>query len=161
MIMQFKRQIFSYHDSNAEVGISHPRLQALFDLWNDKRGSRQAPPRSDFSHEELRPWFGHLMLLDCLGDSEYRYRLYGTELVRMFGFDLTGKTVRASTSRIGDKPLAEYEKVMRIGAPVYTSRISPSAREYLQVDKLALPLMEGGIVTRILGAIYLSDSESE
>lgn len=159
MIMQFKRQILSYHDHGGDVAISHPRLRALLDLWDAKRGSRQAPPRGDFSHEELQPWFGHLMLLDCLDGNEYRYRLYGTALARLFGFDLTGRMVGAMADRIGAKPQDEYAKVVRIGAPVYASRISPSAREYLQVDKLALPLMEGGRVTRILGAIYLSDSD--
>jgi hypothetical protein len=161
MIMHFNRQVLTYHDAETEVAISHPRLRALYDLWNTKRGSRQAPPRSDFSHEDLLPWFGHLMLLDCLNGSDCRYRLYGTALVGLFGFDLTGQTVRAAADRIGDKPMDEYSKVMRIGAPVYTSRISPSAREYLQVDKLALPLMEGGVVTKILGAIYLSDPANE
>jgi len=159
MMMQFKRQSLSYHDDSHDVAISHPKLRALFDLWEAKRGSRQAPPRSDFSHEDLLPWFGHLMMLDCLDTNEYRYRLYGTALTQIFGFDLTNRMVSASADRIGEKPLDEYAKVVRIGAPVYASRISPSAREYLQVDKLALPLMEGGRVTKILGAIYLSDSE--
>ncbi|MFN3399161.1 MAG: PAS domain-containing protein [Ferrovibrio sp.] len=159
MMLQFKRQILSYHDDSHDVAISHPKLRALFDLWDARRGSRQAPPRSDFSHEDLLPWFGHLMLLDCLDTNEYRYRLYGTKLTQLFGFDLTGHMVSASADRIGDKPLDEYARVVRIGAPVYVSRISPSAREYLKVDKLALPLMEGGRVTKILGAIYLSDSE--
>jgi hypothetical protein len=159
MMLQFKHQSLSYHDDSHDVAISHPALRSLFDLWDVKRGSRQAPPRSDFSHEDLLPWFGHLMLLDCLDNNEYRYRLYGTTLTELFGFDLTGKMVGASVDRIGTKPQDEYARVVRIGAPVYVSRSSPSAREYLQVDKLALPLMEGGRVTRILGAIYLSEGE--
>jgi hypothetical protein len=157
MFMQFKRRVFTYHDDMTDVVIAHPQLRSLHDLWNAKRGSRQAPPRSDFSFEDLRPWFGHLILLDCLDNHEYRYRLYGTSLVGIFGFDLTGKNVSDAAGQIGDKPLDEYRQVARIGAPVYASRISPSAREYLKVDKLALPLMEGGAVTKILGAIYLSD----
>lgn len=158
MIMQLQRRVFTYHDDMTDVVISNPKLRALYDLWNAKRGSRQAPPRSDFSLEELRPWFGHLMLLDCLENHEYRYRLYGTALVGIFGFDLTGKTAGGATGQIGDKPLDEYRQVVRIGAPVYATRISPSAREYLQVDKLALPLIEGGTVTKILGAIYRSET---
>lgn len=159
MMMQFKRQTISFHDDNRDVAVSHPKLRGLLDLWEATRGSRQAPPRSDFSHEDLQPWFGHLMLLDCLQGNDYRYRLYGTALTRLFGFDLTGQLVSTSADRIGDQPLEEYARVVRIGAPVYASRISPSAREYLQVDKLALPLMEGGRVTKILGAIYLSESD--
>lgn len=158
MIMQLHRRVFTYHDDMSEVVISNPKLRSLYDLWAAKRGSRQAPPRSDFSLEDLRPWFGHLMLLDCMPNHEYRYRLYGTALVGIFGFDLTNKMVGGATGQIGDKPLDEYRQVVRIGAPVYATRVSPSAREYLQVDKLALPLMEGGEVTKILGAIYLSEA---
>lgn len=157
-MMQSRRQDLSYPAGNQAAAITHPRLRALYDLWNAKRGDRQAPPRSDFSHDDLLPWFGHLLLLDCLEGGEFRYRLYGTGLVTLFGFDLTGRTVGASLDRIGDKPLDEYVTVMRTGAPVYASRSSPSARDYLKVDKLALPLMDGDRITKILGAIYLSDS---
>lgn len=157
MMMQLKQRVFTYEDDSGAAAIAHPKLRSLYELWNAKRGTRQAPPRSDFSPEELRPWFGHLMMIDCLPEDEFRYRLYGTELVRLFGFDLTNQLVGDAMVFIGDKPLREYRQVCRIGAPVHASRISPSAREFLQVDKLALPLMEGGEVTRILGAIYPSE----
>lgn len=156
-MMQFKRQSLPDHDDSQDVAVFHPRLRALFELWDARRGSRQAPARSDFSHDDLLPWFGHLMLLDCIDSGEFRYRLYGSQLAQLFGFDLTARLVGASVDRIGDMPQDEYARVARIGVPVYSSRISPSAREYLQVDKLALPLMEGGRITKILGAIYLSD----
>lgn len=156
MIMQLTRRQFDFgYEGDASV-ITHPRLRALYDLWQDKRGSRQAPSRRDFAVEELKPWFGHLMVLDCLEDDSFRYRLYGTELARMFGFDLTGHTVDSVADRIGPRPDAEYRQVRRIGAPLHVSRSSPSAKDYLLVDKLALPLMEAGEVTKILAAIYPS-----
>lgn len=157
MIMQLKHRVFSYEEAAGGDAITHPALRSLYELWDHQRGTRQAPPRTDFPPELLRPWLGHLVVLDCLDDGDFRYRLYGSHLVELFGFDLTGKTVSSTEDLIGDKPLKEYRQVCRIGAPVHASRISPSAREYLQVDKLALPLMEGGVVTKILGALYLSD----
>jgi hypothetical protein len=159
MIMQLKHRAFSYEEVGGTAAIAHPKLAALYDLWNLKRDTRQAPPRSDFSVDDLRPWLGHLMVLDVLPDGDFRYRLYGTALVSMFGFDLTGRLVSECDAFIGDKPLLEYRQVCRIGAPVHAARISPSAREHLRVDKLALPLMEGGVVTKILGALYLSDED--
>jgi len=160
MIVQLKHRIFTYEDESGAAAVDHPKLRTLYELWNQRRGTRQAPPRSDFTLEDLRPWFGHLMIIDCLPDNDFRYRLYGTELVRMFGFDLTNRSVGDSVIYIGDKPLREYQQVCRIGAPVHASRDSPSAREHLRVDKLALPLMEGGEVTKILGALYLSEPEA-
>lgn len=156
MIMQLTRKQFDFGYEGDATVIAHPRLRTLYDLWQDRRGSRQAPSRRDFAVEDLKPWFGHLMVLDCLADDSFCYRLYGTELVRMFGFDLTGRAVDAVADRIGALPDAEYRQVRRIGAPLHVSRSSPSAMEYLLVDKLALPLMEAGEVTKILAAIYPS-----
>lgn len=142
----------------AEALIAHPLLRRLYRLWLQKRGMRPAPSRSDFSIEELRPWLGHLMILDCLDNEDFRYRLYGTDLVGIFGFDLTNALVSTVAGKIGDKPIAEYRQVRASGLPSYVARGSPSSRDYLAMDKLALPLMQGGVVTKILSAIYLSET---
>lgn len=77
----------------------------------------------------------------------------------IFGFDLTNRLVSAVAGKIGEKPIAEYRQVRMTGMPCYIARGSPSARDYLAMDKLALPLMDQGIVTKILAAIYLSGRE--
>ena len=141
--------------------ICNPALASLYDLWSCKRGDRVAPARADFDLADLRPWFGHLMLLDVTEDGrDMRFRLYGTALVGIFGFDLTGRMVSDATPLIGERPLQEYRDVAARICPSYVSRMSPSLREYLAVDKLALPLVENGRVNKILGAIYLSPRES-
>lgn len=137
--------------------IARPNLQALYRLWSERRAGRPAPSRDDFSVEDLRPWLGHLLLLDRIDGDDFRYRLYGSSLVEIFGFDLTGRTVTAAAPLIGVSPLAEYRSVIAAGRPFHVSRASPSAREHLLMDKLALPLMDSGRITKILGAIYLSE----
>lgn len=143
--------------------IGNPALAALYDLWARKRGGRPAPARTDFDIADLRPWFGHVMLLDVVdGGHDLRFRLYGTGLVAMFGFDLTGRLVSQTSDLIGERPLQEYREVIHSIAPSYVSRMSPSRREYLAVDKLALPLIDAdGRVNKILGSIYLSPVESK
>ena len=142
----------------AESSIAHPLLRRLYRLWLQKCDARPAPSRSDFSIEELRPWLGHLMVLDCLENGDFRYRLYSTDLVGIFGFDLTNRLVSAAAVKIGDKPFAEYRQVRASGLPSYVARGTPSSRDYLAMDKLALPLMENGVVVKILAAIYLSEA---
>lgn len=153
-----ERRFLLPEDGDAGSRIAHPSLRQLYFLWRDKCAGRRAPLRADFTVEELRPWLGHLLILDCVEEDDFRYRLYGTDLVGIFGFDLTGMLVSAATSRIGEKPLIEYQQVRALAAPSYVARSSPSARDYLTMDKLALPLMEGGTVNKIIGAIYLSES---
>ncbi|MCW0232637.1 MAG: PAS domain-containing protein [Ferrovibrio sp.] len=130
-------------------------LRELYELWAAKRHGRLAPSRSDFSVFELKPWLGHLLILDNLHSREdIRFRLYGSNLTEIFGFDLTYKTVIDSVILIGDRPLVEYDEVSRLQRPVYVSRFSPSIRNHIQVDKLALPLMSGSKVDQILAGIY-------
>jgi len=139
---------------------SHPSLVGLYDFWRSLCGGRVAPARADFDVADLRPWLGNLMILDIEPDGDFRYRLYGTGLVHIFGFDLSRRQVSETSHLIGDKPLAEYRQVRDYCQPVYAARFSPSAREYLAVDKLALPLVEAGAVNKILGAIYPSQDRS-
>ncbi|HEX6959608.1 MAG TPA: PAS domain-containing protein [Ferrovibrio sp.] len=156
MMMQLKRRILNLGGVDSTVP-AHPQLEALRRLWMEKRGDRPAPGRADFTIEDLRPWFGHLMILDCLPGGDFRYRLYGSDLAMQFGFDLTGRDVSEASRMIGEKPLEEYREVLFSGKPLYVSRSSPSSHKHLCVDKLALPLADGSAITKILGAIYLSE----
>lgn len=153
------QQIRSADAAAMAEAIANPLLRALYRLWDGRRGSQPAPSRADFAVEDLRPWLGHLVILDCLEDDDFRFRLYGTALVDIFGFDLTNTLVSAAADRIGAKPMAEYRQVRATGLPCYIARGSPSSRDYLAMDKLALPLMDRGAVTKILAAIYLSGRE--
>lgn len=167
MIMQLKQRLrrsgtaLVLADDADAAKIQHPQLQSLYLLWRRKCAGRPAPARADFAVEEWRPWLGHLMLLDCIEGEDFRYRLYGTELAQLFGYDLSGLRVSELEALIGGKPIVEYRQVRRDGLPTYVSRASPSSRNFLAVDKLTLPLMEDGAVSKILAAIYLSDDKKK
>jgi hypothetical protein len=164
--MNFHVHLFPRHRRQAESlpaepsEIGNPWLQQLHDLWDAKRGDRVAPARSDFAIAEFKPWLGHLLILDNIGmRDDIRFRLYGSKLVELFGFDLTYKTVMESMLLIGDQPLIEYDTVSRAKRPVYVSRFTPTARRHIQVDKLALPLISDNRVDQILAAIYPSQPD--
>jgi hypothetical protein len=136
----------------------HPQLAALYGLWRTKVGGRRMPARADFDATELAPWFGHLLLVETIGDGEdFRFRLHGTMLGEMFGFDLTGKTVREAVPFIGEKARDEYLQVCASGEPLLVQRGQPFAKQFMLLDKLALPLSDDGRrVDRIMAAIYAS-----
>jgi len=137
----------------------HERIATLLSLWNSKRAGREMPARADFAMGDLLPWLGHLMLLDVIdGGADFRFVLYGTQLVEIFGFDLTGLTVREALPRIGPEPLKEYLRVCATRAPDYVARRSPAEKEYVTMTKIALPLSsDGRTIDKILGAIYRID----
>ena len=80
------------------------KLASLRALWDAKRQERAMPSRDDFGIHELKPWLGHLALVDVAG--ERTFRLCGTNLSARFGGDMTGKRVRGHRSPAigGDGP---------------------------------------------------------
>jgi len=49
------------------------------------------PSRGDFRPEELQPFLGYVMLVDVEpAPLRFRFRLIGTEVVRSYGFEVTG-----------------------------------------------------------------------
>lgn len=141
----------------------HPQLRALWRYCDELRAGRPALAVEDITPFVLRPWLGSIVLADRIEGDDFRYRLYGSNLVEAFGFDLTGRRVSACEPQIGPLPLEEYRRVATTFRAEATVRGSPAAREWLLMDKLALPLVaaEGGPVTRILAAIYTSEAEGQ
>lgn len=140
----------------------HPRLRDLWRFWNALRGNRATPRTDEVNALVLKPWLGNVLLVDVIdGGRDFRYRLYGTIVAAHFGFDLTGRLVSECTDLIGPMPLQEYRRAAETGRPDAVARISPAARDHLQMDKLALPLAtdDGGSIVRILAGLYASQSE--
>lgn len=61
--------------------------------WDTKRQGYSLPAWRDFEFEELEPWWGWLTVEDIIPSDTYdaRYRLFGSNVVDLFGYDLTGK----------------------------------------------------------------------
>lgn len=71
-----------------------PRLKGLLRYWDEKRGSRRFPARSDIDPLDLKSVLGNIVMVDVVqqedGSPRFRYRLFGTEFVFYHGADLTG-----------------------------------------------------------------------
>jgi hypothetical protein len=74
--------------------LESPEFRFLLDMWNRKRGKRQAPGRADFDPLEMRPILSRLILIDVVRDPpDFRYRLAGTDTFFIHGEELTGRSV--------------------------------------------------------------------
>jgi hypothetical protein len=137
----------------------HPKLASLLDLWNRKRGSRTMPARRDIDTVELREWLGNLILVDVVADNDeaYRYRVYGTKLADLFGYELTGKVVSHFASMRQPLVVGDYDRVRRDKTPVYFDRRGVARGDPVRIQTLALPLSATGAeVEMILAAVYVS-----
>ena len=136
----------------------HPKLSRLLDLWIRKRGNRSMPARRDIDTIELREWLGNLILVDVPKDNGgvYRYRVYGTKLVDLFGYELTGKSVSHFASMRQPLIAGDYDRVRRDKVPVYFDRQGVAHGQSVRIQTLALPLSTGAEVEMILAAVYTS-----
>jgi hypothetical protein len=70
-----------------------PLLSAVYDFCAERRGARPMPARADIDPVDLpRFVLPHLALLEVFdAGARYRWRLTGTEVVKRFGCDATGR----------------------------------------------------------------------
>lgn len=150
--------------------LSEPRLAELYAYWDGKRAGRVMPTRADIDPLEMRPWLGHLLLIEIGADRRFVYRLYGTAFVESFGIDMTGKSVDDLPAEQQERLRADYEAVCASRQPrvrLYTGlfesdAIGSAVRQEAQVitwERLVLPLCDGtdSVAMLLVGAYPLSD----
>jgi len=130
------------------------QLPFVLQYWQSLRDAdgHVAPERIDpFA---LKPALGYILLLDVLEDGlDYRYRLYGSEIARVSGFDMTGKR----TSEMVTGPLAStfyiatYRAMLKRREPLFTWHEMPMQITINNWDRIVLPLTDtDGRVSRII-----------
>jgi hypothetical protein len=148
--------------SDRAEDLGDPTLRMLYRYWDERRGTRRWPSRSDIDPLDLKPLLGRLVLLETVRDGDapprFRYRLFGTAFVDWFGFDMTGRM-------IDDWPAPEYRAVMNAsyrdlvatGRPVRRLRRFIKDERILRYEAVMLPLGDAAQVTMILVAQVFID----
>jgi len=143
--------------------IEHPTLAAVFDYWNEKRGTRTMPARADISPPELKEHLGWIILLDVLPDfADFRYRLIGTKVARYFRAEATGLTVSEAFSPYGEGAvkgiLAIHRKTARDRVPVVAHGESAWLAEgYDNFATIYLPLSDDGTTCNMILSAFVFD----
>ena len=137
-----------------ESSIANQKLSTLRDLWDRKRGERSMPRRADFTVADLRPWLGHLALID-VNASDQVFRLCGINLFARFGGDVTGQRVgdlrHSGTGSFRDC----IAQVVRTNCPGNACHTQIINGEETTFDELALPLSGEGVkMSMVLFASY-------
>lgn len=140
---------------------------ALFEYWNEKRGERPMPDRSDISPSEfvrLLPWIG---IIEVIGDgSDFRFRLFGSGLAEWVGRDRsdelfsemepvpgsgqTAEAVRKRWTDVASLALAAAKPIF-VKAPILGTAI-----ERRTLHGIVLPLTSGGTkIAQLLGGGFI------
>lgn len=131
-----------------ELEIGHEALRSLYAYWNDRRGARAMPARSDLDPVDIPALLRHLILLDVTYDPlRFRVRLYGTEVIELRGRDLTGRYLyEDSPTAIGEQTRPWNVEAVETRRPHYVTGpfTDISDGRAGTFYRLSLPLSEDG-----------------
>ncbi len=131
-----------------------PPLRFLLEHWTRLTHGIGLALARTINPFELEPALGYIMLLEPIeGGRDFRYRLYGSRLAELSGFDMTRR-------RLSDHPVsayaaefgvAVYRAAMRQRRPLYSTRNPVGAKFARRWHRLVLPYADpSGAVTRLL-----------
>ncbi len=127
--------------------INDPLLRRLYDYWLAKKQDRIAPTRGDIDPGELRELLPHLFLVEAVGSPpRYRYRLVGTEVVKEFGEEITGKFLdQVDFDHVAGRVLSEYDQSAAGRQPIMSRwNYSKAGGRHVIYERLILPLSSDG-----------------
>ncbi len=131
-----------------EAAIADARLRALVGYWREKRGDRAMPARADLDPIEIPTLLPIVGLIDVLdGGARFRYRLMGTEMVGVAGYDPTGRFLDEALPDSGyaDYLIGLFREVTRERRPLYgESDFHGQGRIEHRVRRLLMPLSRDG-----------------
>jgi hypothetical protein len=134
----------------------HPSTRALFDYWNERRGSRLVPERADIEPGDIRRVLADTFILARDAGQNCRFRIAGTRVCALFGHDLKGVNflnlwAAPSRNHIGTLLMIVAEESIGVLASVGAISAAEAGRN---LELLLLPLRHHGRAdTRILGAL--------
>jgi PAS domain S-box-containing protein len=124
---------------------SHPDLDAVRALWMETRGNRALPRRAEFDLITMLRWAPHLSVVTVMPRGRLQYRLFGTDLARVYGQDLTGHFLDELTPKdLWSVVTAHYQEVVRTRQPLFAPISICNGRWYCEVSRLLLPVAGEG-----------------
>lgn len=130
------------------------QLPFVLNLWQSLRDANGRVTPAQIDPFALRPALGYILLIDVLEDgADFQYRLYGSEVARVAGFDMTGKRTSeiVTGSLAGNFYIAGYRALLKRPEPLFTWQEMPMQITINNWDRIVLPLSgPDGRVARIL-----------
>ena len=135
-------------------------LQTLYSYWNEVRAGRIAPQRLEIEPSRIGAILSQTFMLELLKPGVYPYRLAGTRVCEMFGSELRGKNFLDGWGEDDRRRLESHLATIGAqGAVVHlTLEGSVDARHRVALEANLLPLLHGGKISRIIGAVSVTSA---
>jgi hypothetical protein len=136
--------------------MKHPSTRELFDYWNNRRGARPAPERSEIEPGAIRRILADTFILGIDPAIGHPFRIAGTRVCAIFGRELKGAPFADLWRETSRSSMRELLAVVAAESVGVVAAVSAHGREggLLKLELLALPLAQrDGSNARILGAL--------
>lgn len=129
-------------------------LRAFHDYWAALPARNGLPSRGHIDPAAIRGLLKWLFMIDVEQQPpapRYRYRLAGTEVVRLHGLELTGMTLEEAFPAQAEELIASYSNVVGHRIPMLCCyRLPVLGQHYRFVERLTCPLSEDGRTVNML-----------
>ncbi len=128
----------------------------LFAYWNERRGSRLAPERGDIEPGAIRALLGDSFILTIDPAADHPFRLAGTRVCALFGFELKNEPFVQLWDEASRKPVGELAGIVADEAVAVVAGVTARTAEGSRADLelLLLPLYHRGKThVRLLGVL--------
>lgn len=140
----------------------HKTSKKIFTYWNNLRGARVAPERTEIEPSDIRDILGDTFILEV--DHLYRtisFRLAGTKLCSSYGRELKSVGYLGLWDEVDNLKIFDAVKEVYANAkPMVIAHIAQTEnKQFLEYETLLLPLLNGSSETvRILGTAAPSEN---
>lgn len=134
--------------------MKHPLLVELFNHWEELRGSRIAPLRSEIDPRRIENALEHAFILEQVAAGEPRCRVAGMRLSDLMGMEMRSMPITALIAPEGRDAFSSILKRMFTNPEIVELQLSAAEGTALSAEMLLLPMKNDmGTVSRILGAV--------
>ncbi|MCR9257145.1 MAG: PAS domain-containing protein [Alphaproteobacteria bacterium] len=161
----FDTTTFQYAPLIDPAKYNHELIRGLAGWWRDQAAAQASDDLPDWNKVDklsLMKWMGWLMVYELVGDGDKvvdaRFRLVGTRIVDMAGYDLTGMLLsERSYSMTPEIVIGNLNRIAEHGQPAVQNNRIRTLGDYAELsDRLWLPFSgEDGNVGTIM--IYLAN----
>lgn len=154
-----REQDSTYDSLEIQEQPRHPAVAEFAALWDAKCQGACLPAREDFPVEDLKPWFGHVLIMDVApGATDFRYRMIGTEVTAFRDRDYTGKWIsECSFGESRESMMATFRNPVTRRGPVFRSGWVqwPIDGTWRSFDSVHCPLAtDGRTADMTIGVLY-------
>ncbi|MEO3431148.1 PAS domain-containing protein [Pelagibius sp. CAU 1746] len=141
----------------------YPDLCRVLDYWKSKKAGRTMPARADIDPVEIPRLLPRVMLVDVesgpAGELDFRYRLSGTGISNVHGYDATGlRPLDLKPTTYGKLIDAHYRAAAGDRAPLAHVIVLVTDKKHRSYARIILPLSDDGETINMLMTV---DSETQ